>query len=156
MEHNSKNIPACPFFGTAAAEALDILSSISKTLTSKFWLGGKNMYERSKQIDCFHIRGFQYWDGALVVSQMKVGDALEIQAEDDNPHDPDAVALYFEGSKLGYVPASNNAFLAQLLYFGHTDVVEARVLQVDLDEGPWNQVRVGLFIKDAREFSFED
>ena len=40
------------------------------------------MYERSKQIDSFHIHGFQFWDGALVVASMKVGDALELRAEE--------------------------------------------------------------------------
>lgn len=108
------------------------------------------MYERSKQIDSFHVHGFQFWDGALVVASMKVGDALELRTEEDNPHDADAVALFFGNAKLGYVPACKNALLAQLLYFGHKDVVEARVLQIDLEADPWNQVRIGLYMTDAR------
>lgn len=113
-------------------------------------LKGYTMYERSKQMDCFHINGFQYWDGATVVGVMKVGDTLRLCAETDNPHDSDAVALYYGSTKLGYVPADKNELLAQLMYFGHGDIVEARVLQVDTEADPWKQVRVGIFMTDGR------
>lgn len=108
------------------------------------------MYERTRQMDSFHIHGFQYWDGALVLGSLKAGEALELRAEEDNPHDPDAVTLYHQGVKLGYVPACRNALLAQLLHFGHGGVVEARVLQVDPQADPWEQVRVGIYMTDAR------
>lgn len=108
------------------------------------------MYERSKQMGNFHIRGFQFWDGALVLNSMKAGDALKLRAEGDNPYDADAVALYRDDVKLGYVPSGQNELLAQLIYFGHADVVEVRVLQVDAEAEPWNQVRVGLYMTDAR------
>lgn len=98
----------------------------------------------------FHIAGFQYWDGALVLDRLKVGKALELVPEPGNPYDPDAVALYYEGSKLGFVPRELNGNLAQLLAFGHTGVFEARVQQVAPERSPWHQVRVGLFVVDAR------
>lgn len=108
------------------------------------------MYERTRQMDSFHIHGFQYWDGALALASLKAGEDLELRAEADNPHDADAVALYYQGAKLGYVPACRNALLAQLLHFGHEGVVEARVLQVDPQADPWEQVRVGIYMTDAR------
>ena len=85
---------------------------------------------RSRLYASFHIAGFQYWDGALVLDRLKVGKALELVLEPGNPYDPDAVALYNEGSKLGFVPRELNGNLAQLLAFGHTGVFEARVQQV--------------------------
>ena len=35
------------------------------------------------------------------------------------------------------------------MYFAH-DAVEARILQVDPEAAPWQQVRFGLYLKDKR------
>jgi hypothetical protein len=35
-------------------------------------------------------------------------------------------------------------------YYGHADVFEVRILQVDKEAAPWQQVRVGVYIRDAR------
>lgn len=111
---------------------------------------GMGAYEPSKQLTGFCIRGFQYWDGALVLSELKAGDTLTLVAEPDNPHDPEAVAIYSGSSKLGYVPSEQNGLFSTMIFFGHGDVLEARVLQVDPESKPWEQVRVGIYIKDAR------
>ena len=51
------------------------------------------MYEPSRSIMTFHIAGFQFWDGALVLDQLKAGIQLRLVPEFDNPHDPRAVAI---------------------------------------------------------------
>ena len=43
------------------------------------------MYEPSRVLLSFHIAGFQYADGALVLGDLKVGDKLKLCAERDNP-----------------------------------------------------------------------
>lgn len=107
-------------------------------------------YEPSKKLASFHIRGFQHWDGALVLNDMKVGDRLELVPEFDNPYDPQAIAVYFGDAKLGYVPAENNEMFAAMFFFGHRDIFEARIMQVDPDADPWTQVRMGIYVVDAR------
>ena len=89
------------------------------------------MYEPSKIMQSFFIAGFQYHDGALALKKLKAGKKLELVAEPDNPHDPDAVAIYRKGVHLGYVPGDSNATIAQLLRFGHANVLECRIMQVD-------------------------
>lgn len=89
------------------------------------------MYEPSKIMQSFFIAGFQYHDGALALKKLKLGKKLELIAEPDNPHDPDAVAIYRKGVHLGYVPGDSNATIAQLLRFGHANVLECRIMQVD-------------------------
>lgn len=111
------------------------------------------MYQPSKQLFSFHVSGFQYWDGALAIGGMKIGDQIELRPEFDNPHDANAIALYSGSFKLGYVPACMNETLATMLFYGHSDVFEVRVLQVNLDADPWKQLRVGIFITDARDES---
>lgn len=59
------------------------------------------MYEPSRVLLSFHIAGFQYADGALVLGDLKAGDKLTLCTERDNPHDPEAVAIYYGKTKLG-------------------------------------------------------
>ena len=53
------------------------------------------MYEPSRVLLSFHIAGFQYADGALVLGDLKAGDKLTLCTERDSPHDPEAVAIYY-------------------------------------------------------------
>lgn len=108
------------------------------------------MYEPSRQLCSFHIAGFQFWDGALALNDLRTGDNLQLVPEPDNPHDPNAVAIYHGQTKLGFVPAEHNEELSLMLYYGHGSAFELRVLQVAPDQEPWHQVRVALYVVDAR------
>jgi HIRAN domain-containing protein len=58
------------------------------------------------------LAGFRYHAAAEVWAELKVGDALALERERDNPHDGNAVSLSWRGHKLGYVPRRENAALA--------------------------------------------
>lgn len=103
---------------------------------------------RSRLFDSFYIAGFQRYDGAFVFNQLQVGTVLSLVPVFDNPYDPDAIALHFNSTMLGYIPREKNSVISQLLYFGHSDVFECRITQVNPDEDPWKQVRVGVYIRD--------
>lgn len=75
------------------------------------------MYEPSRVLLSFHIAGFQYADGALVLGDLKAGDKLTLCAERDNPHDPEAVAIYYGNTKLGYVPGNEVGPLSLMMYY---------------------------------------
>ena len=108
------------------------------------------MYERSNHIDDFFIAGFKYYDGADVLAELKPGMVLDLAPEFDNPHDSDAVTIRFRGLKLGFIPRDCNGLAAQLLYFGHADVLGCKVIQVSPEKDPSQQVRVKLFMTDHR------
>ncbi len=108
------------------------------------------MYEPCKHLETFFIAGFQHHDGALQLDQLKAGKKLDLVPEPDNPYDPDAVAIMRKGAKLGYVPKGKNSLVSLLTFYGHADVFECRVMQVDPKASPWEQVRVGLYVRDAR------
>ncbi len=108
------------------------------------------MYEPSRCLMSFYIAGVQFWNAALVINQMRVGDELEIVPETDNPHDSSAIALRYKGEKLGFVPQQMNEEISLLCFYGHGNILEARVQQVDTTAAPWEQIRVGIYIKDAR------
>lgn len=107
------------------------------------------MYRPSRQLASFHIAGFKYWDGALVLDQLRPGRALDLVPEPDNPYDSKAVALYLGTAKLGYVPRTDNAELSVLCFYGHGGIFECRVLQANPEASPWEQVLVGIYVRDA-------
>ena len=109
------------------------------------------MYERSRNLlDC-HIAGFTYYDGLDVIERLKLGTAVNLKPEPENPHDPYAVAIYFEGKKIGYIPQAKNSPVSNLLYFGHGDIVEARINHHNPEAGPENQFRIVIKIRDIRK-----
>lgn len=57
-----------------------------------------DQYIRKRMI----IAGSFYCDQAVIL-QLTVGTYFQLVAEPDNPHDKDAVALFYQGSKIGYV-----------------------------------------------------
>ena len=64
------------------------------------------------------LAGLRYYDGSLVWPDMKEGDVLDLRREAGNPFDGRAVAVYWHGYKLGYVPRASNADVARLLDHG--------------------------------------
>lgn len=102
----------------------------------------------SRHITDFNVAGMRYWDGALVLDELKVGANLTIIVEENNPHDPDAVALYWENTKIGYIPKDSNWLPAQLLRFGHHNVLECRILKVNTEADTWKQVQAGIYVTD--------
>ena len=58
------------------------------------------------------LAGFRYHAATDVWEELRIGDALLMERERDNPHDANAVSLSWRGRKLGYVPRRENAALA--------------------------------------------
>ncbi len=85
------------------------------------------------------LAGFQYHAGKAVWPDLRVGDALTLAREPDNPHDPRAVRVDWHGLKLGYVPRRDNADVARLLDNGQPLV--ARISRLAEGRDPWSRVR---------------
>ncbi|MEW5889136.1 MAG: HIRAN domain-containing protein [Pseudomonadota bacterium] len=85
-----------------------------------------------------HVAGFQYHEGPRVEDEFAAGDALDLVLERDNPHDPLAVRIDWQGVKLGYVPRPENAEIAARLMVG--EKLAARILEVDFEAEPWRRV----------------
>ena len=109
------------------------------------------MYERSKHLlDC-NIAGFTYYDGLDVMGELQLGTPVSLRSEPENPYDPNAVSIYFGDTKLGYVPKNSNRFLSDILYFGHGDIINAKISQRNLEEHSEHQFRIAVKIKDNRD-----
>ncbi len=66
------------------------------------------------------LAGYRYAEAAAVWPLLKLGDALELSREPDNPHDANAVRVAWQGRRLGYVPRAENATLAWAMDRGET------------------------------------
>ena len=110
----------------------------------------KSIYEPSRSLIDFHIAGFGHHDGLTVFDELNIGTKVELRHEPDNPYDPNAVAIYYCDTKIGYVPAGKNSELFTFLYFGHDDLLEAYINMFDGSVHPERQFRVAVKIVDRR------
>ncbi len=85
------------------------------------------------------------------LKELKLGASLEMLAEPTNPYDSEAVVILYQGKKLGYIPKHKNSLISRMLFYGHGDILEARVQMIDLTEHPERQLRVVVKFKDNRK-----
>jgi hypothetical protein len=97
----------------------------------------------------FHIAGFTYYNGVDVFENLKIGTPLLLMAEPENRYDPEAVAIYYQETKLGFVPRTDNKVIRQFLDLGYTELFEVKISQITPDTHPEKQVRVVVRIKDS-------
>lgn len=90
------------------------------------------------------LAGFQYHAGKTVWPQMRVGDALTLIREADNPHDAKAVRVEWQGHMIGYVPRRENDDVARLLDRGQP--LAARITRLSEGRDPWSRVRFDILI----------
>jgi hypothetical protein len=91
------------------------------------------------------LAGFQYYQGRQLWDEIKVGDALALVRESDNPHDRNAVRVEWQGHKLGYVPRRENQAVAQHMDRGGR--VEARVSRLLVHRNPWQRIEFEVFVR---------
>ncbi|GGL43448.1 HIRAN domain-containing protein [Sporolactobacillus putidus] len=108
-------------------------------------------FEPSKYFLDFHIAGFTYYDGLDVIEELTLGKSVDLVVEPDNPYDPEAVAIFYQNKKLGYIPKDRNTMISKILYFGHGDIFEAKIQFADKEQNPERQFRVVVKLKDKRK-----
>ena len=97
----------------------------------------------------FDIAGFSYWEGCMVMNQLKIGDDVQLVREENNKFDPYAVAIMLDGYKLGYIPRTNNEQFCALMDQGHSSIFEARIQRITPDNHMEHQVSVIVYLKRA-------
>lgn len=108
-------------------------------------------FQPSQHLMDFHLAGFAYGEGLDVIDELKLGQEVQLAHEVHNPHDPQAIAVLYQGRKIGYVPSAKNDILYSLIYFGHGHILRARIQMVDPQTHPERQFRVAIFIADHRQ-----
>lgn len=77
------------------------------------------------------VRGIPYLDDRIVVAaRVSEGDALDLEVELDNPHDPNAVRVSFQKQQIGYVQREKAVVISRELQLGKQ--ITARASRVKL------------------------
>lgn len=98
----------------------------------------------------FHIAGFTFCDGIDVFQQLTIGSALTLKAEPENRFDPYAVAVYFNETKLGYIPKEKNKEISKFLNLGYSQIFEAHINRITADSHPEGQI--GVVVRIAKRY----
>ena len=91
------------------------------------------------------LAGFRYHAAAEVWPALRVGDALELAREPENPHDANAVRVLWRGRVLGYVPRRENAALAWGLERGMQ--LRGRISALAEHPNPARRVRFEVYVE---------
>ncbi len=100
-----------------------------------------------KEIHLFdsYVAGTTHLDDKSVLEQIKEGDMLSLQRE-DNKFDSNAILiLNEEGKKLGYVPEKDNIIFARLMDAGK--LLKAKISKIT-QKGSFTQISVGIYLVD--------
>ena len=89
------------------------------------------------------LAGFRYHAASEVWDQLRLGDALELRREPDNPHDANAVSVAWRGHKLGYLPRRENAAAAWGLDRGQR--LSARISRLAPHPNPARRIEVEVY-----------
>lgn len=101
-----------------------------------------------------HLAGRQYHDVDEVWSELQIGTIVELVRDFNNRYDRNAVAVVYrkkeEGEDseylLGFIPASENETIAQLLEMGWTNIFECRISKLNPEAHYENQIRLTIRI----------
>jgi len=97
----------------------------------------------------FDIRGFRYYNGPDMIGRMKAGEELTLLREPDNKFDKQAIAVYYQAQKIGFVPREKNEVLSRLMD-NKAGKLSAEITQIRNDDVSWNEVSAVIyFISDT-------
>ncbi len=91
------------------------------------------------------LAGSQFHALKSLVHRMQEGDALTLVREPDNPHDPLAIRVEWQGHKLGYVPRKENRAVAEAMDRG--EHLQARVSRIRDARNPWQRLELEILME---------
>ena len=92
----------------------------------------------------FTIAGvkFHQYKEALATGGLTVNSHLTLVPEPENQYDNTAVAIYWEGYKLGYIPAKGNEDVKKRLVDKGVEGVICFILECNTEDTPWNMFKI--------------
>lgn len=93
-----------------------------------------------KTLQISSVAGFQYHRGETLWPQLATGQLLSLIREPGNRFDQRAVRIDWQGEKLGYIPAKDNATVSQLLDRGET--MSVLIVGLKKSNNPWERIEV--------------
>ena len=92
------------------------------------------------------IRGFQYYKVEALFENLREEDALELEREYDNKYDRYAIAIYWNGHKLGFVAREKNNLFAKLID-AQILSFKAKIKTLEGEASSWEQLFYQIYIE---------
>lgn len=103
--------------------------------------------ELSRVVYSDFLVGFTHYNGAEIFSKLKIGSELTLSVELDNLYDEDAVVVFYQLQKLGYLKADSNTVISKVMRAGY-DIFTCHIQSLDPSAHPEQQVRVVVKVKE--------
>ena len=102
----------------------------------------------TKEIHLFdtYVAGVSYLTDKTVLQEIKIGDRLTLQREDNKFDDKAILILTSDGKKLGYVPEKDNIIFSRLMDAGKLLVAYIREIQKRSID--YQQISIGIYLVD--------
>lgn len=100
-------------------------------------------YQKIYLLQCF-VRGFQYYQGSHLISQINKIGLLELVREPDNKYDKKAIALHFNKQKIGFIPAESNDVLSVLIDANLLEL-QAEITHIEPTVASWENVHIAVY-----------
>ncbi len=97
-------------------------------------------------LDDFYIAGAKYYQLPWVLDELKIGDDVVLKPQPDNKYDNNAIEIYYQDYKLGFVPRHNNQCLSKLLIAGVNIITKISVLKLYSEQ--YNQIKITLYLQN--------
>lgn len=108
----------------------------------------------------FYIAGVQFHEARKVISQLSIGDTLELVPEPSNKFDPNAILIQYHDKdsdiNLGYVPKKFSAEVTAFLEVYGTDKVFCDLIEVNPKNKPWEQLKVHIYNIDDEDNEYTE
>ena len=86
------------------------------------------------------ISGYQYHKGVQMEHLFGPDTIFSLKHEPENPFDDDAVALYYNNARIGFIPPNDNVDIARRIQKG--EPLKARLARFEPESEPWERVYV--------------
>lgn len=106
----------------------------------------KNRIEKRRFYSRFKVAAVTYCEALFVIDQLKPGTQLEMERDSNNLHDANAIAIYYDDHKVGYIPRDINEDLASFLDMGWSEMFDIRVSAINLEAHPEQRIEATIFI----------
>lgn len=98
----------------------------------------------TKKVYRGYVAGYQYQSSSEYQQLMKAGDPLDLVREPQNFYDNNAIAIFWNGTKLGYIPKKHNLVLKNMIDegIGLVSIIKTITLVAE----SWERVEVEVYV----------
>lgn len=105
----------------------------------------KKLFQRQPEPIIAHvpIAGLRYYRAEALSNLMQRGDELDLRLEPNNPHDPNAIMIFWHQNKIGYVPSASAEQLQTLLKQYRN--IAGKIIAIDPESGEQRWVKLNIY-----------